>query len=238
MIVTFTANPSLDRTATLDRPLTRGRCRVEAVTVEGAGKGVNVARVLFDAGQDVRALLPAGPSDPILPALAAIGLPHEAVPISEAVRTNLTLTEADGTTTKINEPGPTLSPEQVEACTELVLGAARGADWVVLSGSLPRGPRSTGTRLATALRPLGCRVAVDTSDAPLQALIDALPDAGFDFIKPNSDEIAQLTGGDAKELEAAARRGDPRPVAQAARSSWNAGSPRSSSPSVPPVPSS
>ena len=220
MIVTFTANPSLDRTATLDRPLTRGEVhRVEAVTVEGAGKGVNVARVLFDAGQDVRALLPAGPSDPILPALAAIGLPHEAVPISEAVRTNLTLTEADGTTTKINEPGPTLSPEQVEACNALVLGAARGADWVVLSGSLPPGaPVDWYARLATALRPLGCRVAVDTSDAPLQALIDALPDAGFDFIKPNSDEIAQLTGGDAKELEAAARRGDPRPVAQAARS--------------------
>lgn len=219
MIVTFTANPSLDRTATLDRPLARGEVhRVESVTVEGAGKGVNVARVLFDAGQDVLALLPAGPSDPILPALAAIGLPHESVAISEAVRTNLTLTEADGTTTKINEPGPTLSPAQVTACTELVLRAAEGADWVVLSGSLPPGaPVDWYARLATALRPLGCKVAVDTSDAPLEALVAALPAAAFDFIKPNSDEIAQLTGGDAKELEAAARRGDPRPVADAAR---------------------
>ncbi len=219
MIVTFTANPSLDRTAVLDRPLTRGGVhRVESVTVEAGGKGVNVARVLHDAGQDVLAVLPANASDPILPALRAIGLPHRAVAIGDPLRTNLTLTEADGTTTKINEPGPTLTPQQVDDCTAAVLAAAEGASWVALSGSLPPGaPVDWYARMVVALKPLGVRVAVDTSDAPLQALIDALPAAAFDLIKPNSEELAQLTGGDALEFEASARSGNPRPVADAAR---------------------
>lgn len=220
MIVTFTANPSLDRTATLDRPLTRGGVhRVDSVTVEAGGKGVNVARVLHDAGQEVLAVLPAGSSDPIVAALRATGLPHAAVEISGTVRTNLTLTEADGTTTKINEPGPTLTDSQVDAAAARLLAAADGAAWVALSGSLPPGaPVDWYARLVTALKPLGCLVAVDTSDAPLQAVVDALPGAAFDLVKPNSEELAQLTGEDPIWLEASAKRGDPRPVAAAARS--------------------
>lgn len=219
MIVTFTANPSLDRTAMLDRPLTRGGVhRVDSVTVVAGGKGVNVAHVLHDAGQQVLAVLPAGPADPIRGALAAAGVPHEIVPICADVRTNLTLTEADGTTTKINEPGPTLSPTEVEAAAARLLTAADGAAWVALSGSLPPGaPVDWYAQLVMALRPLGCKIAVDTSDAPLQAVIDALPGAAFDLLKPNSEELAQLTGEDAASLEASAKRGDPRPVAAAAR---------------------
>ncbi len=91
MIVTFTANPSLDRTATLDRPLTRGGVhRVDSVTVEAGGKGVNVARALKSLGEPVIAAGLAGIVDPIVAALRATGLPHAAVEISGTVRTNLT----------------------------------------------------------------------------------------------------------------------------------------------------
>jgi len=219
MIITFTPNPSLDRTVLLDRPLTRGAVhRAEAVTVEAAGKGINVARVLHHAGQDVRALLPAGPTDPILAGLAG-SLPHRAVAIDNRVRTNITLTEADGTTTKVNEAGPTLTDAQVADCTAMILEEAAGAAWVALSGSLPPGaPVDWYARLVAALAPLGCKVAVDTSDAPLEAIIDALPGSACDLIKPNSEELAQLTGADAETLESSARAGNPRPVIDAARS--------------------
>ena len=64
MIVTLTANPGLDRTATLGEPLARGGVnRVTSVTVEPGGKGINVARVIHAAGHPVRAILPAG-ADP------------------------------------------------------------------------------------------------------------------------------------------------------------------------------
>ncbi len=51
MIVTVTPNPSIDRTVTLPTPLTRGAVhRVQSVSTEPGGKGVNVARALTLAG--------------------------------------------------------------------------------------------------------------------------------------------------------------------------------------------
>ena len=55
-------------------------------------------------------------------------------------------------------------------------------------------------------------MAVDTSEAPLQALVDALPASAPDLMKPNGEELASFTGGDADELES-----DPRATAAAAR---------------------
>lgn len=58
---------------------------------------------------------------------------------------------------------------------------------------------------------------MDTSGAALDAVIAGLPDVGFDLIKPNSDELAQLTGGDALAFEEAAARGEMTEIVQAAR---------------------
>jgi 1-phosphofructokinase len=210
MIVTLTANPSLDRTVSLDAPLSRGDVhRAAAVTVEPGGKGINVARVVHYAGHPVRAVLPADPSDPILHGLDDLRLPYRNVPLPQPVRTNLTLTEPDGTTTKINEAGPTLDADTIEALAGLLVLESERADWVVLSGSLPPGvPSDWYVELVRALRPWGCRIAVDTSDAPLLALAAQFPEAAPDLIKPNSDELAQLTGADPAVLEAEAQAGD------------------------------
>lgn len=210
MIVTLTANPSIDRTATLEAPLARGGVhRVTSVTVQAAGKGVNVARVIHEAGQDVVAVLPSSAGDPLLRALDEVGLVYRAVDLRGRVRTNLTLTEPDGTTTKINEPGPMLDAPTIASLESLLAHSAEGADWVVLSGSLPPGvPAGWYADLVVRLRTLGCKVAVDTSDAPLLALVDRFPDAAPDLLKPNSEELAQLTGADAEQLETAARSGD------------------------------
>jgi 1-phosphofructokinase len=55
-------------------------------------------------------------------------------------------------------------------------------------------------------------VAVDTSEGPLQALVDGLPASAPDLMKPNGEELASFTGGDADELES-----DPEATAKAAR---------------------
>ncbi|WP_226347065.1 1-phosphofructokinase family hexose kinase [Agilicoccus flavus] len=218
MIVTFTANPSLDRTASVGGPLVRGGVhRLSGVTVEPGGKGVNVARVVHLAGRDVVAVLPAAPSDPLLAALTELGVAHRAVPVPTLARTNLTLTEPDGETTKLNEPGAPLSPETTDRLLEALTQAARGAEWVVLSGSLPPGaPADWYATLLAAVRAGGAKVAVDTSDAPLLALADAFPAATPDLLKPNGEELAQLTGADGARLEAGAARGDLGPVVEAA----------------------
>jgi fructose-1-phosphate kinase PfkB-like protein len=41
------------------------------------------------------------------------GLPYRTVPIAGSIRTNVSMIEADGTSSKINEPGPTVTSEEV-----------------------------------------------------------------------------------------------------------------------------
>lgn len=219
MIVTVTPNPSIDRTVTLPGALVRGAVhRVGEVRVEPGGKGVNVARALTLAGLDVIAVLPAGESDPILAGLRAIGVEVHAVPIAAAVRTNLAITEPDGTTTKLNEPGAVIEARDVAALANAVIERGRSARWVVLSGSLPPGLNDSWyADMVAALQPYGCRVAVDTSDRPLTALAAALDRAAPDLIKPNSEELASLAGVSARDLESAVSRGDAGPVVTAAR---------------------
>ncbi|MGI9124981.1 MAG: 1-phosphofructokinase family hexose kinase [Mycobacterium sp.] len=220
MIITVTPNPSIDRTVTLPGELVRGAVhRVGSVSSEPGGKGVNVARALTLAGQQVLAVLPAADHDPILAALHAIGVAVHAVPVAGAVRTNLAVTEPDGTTTKINEPGAMLTAHEAGELAWAVTERAHGATWVVLSGSLPPGlPDGWYGEMTAALRPLGCKVAVDTSDAPLAALAAGLHRAAPDLIKPNAEELAGLAGVTADSLEEAVARGDAAPVIRAARS--------------------
>ena len=140
MIVTLTANPSLDRTVLLPGPLERGRVqRSEGATDEPGGKGVNVARVAQAAGRLAVAVLPGSHDDPMVLALRATGLTYRAVPVHDRARVNLTLSEPDGTTTKVNAPGPVLEPEVLERLASVLVREAAGARWAVLSGSLPPG---------------------------------------------------------------------------------------------------
>ncbi|HEX7825282.1 1-phosphofructokinase [Mycolicibacterium llatzerense] len=219
MIVTVTLNPSLDRTLSLDEPLTRGAVhRLIPVSTEPGGKGVNVSRALTQNGVDTVALLPAADHDPILAELRTRGVPFHNIDIPGTVRSNLTITETDGTTTKLNEPGAHLDDATLAALTAVVSDHAARATWVVLSGSLPPGvPDGWYADIVAQLAALPCRVAVDTSERPLTALAEAFSTAAPDLIKPNSEELAWLTGRSAHELEAAAAQGDSLPVISAAQ---------------------
>lgn len=219
MIVTVTPNPSIDRTVTLPSPLTRGAVhRVSSVTSQAGGKGVNVARVLTLAGVEAVAVLPAATDDPLLSALQSAGVSYRVVPTAEPARTNLTITEQDGTTTKLNEPGAKLDATSVRALTDAVVEAADGADWLVMSGSLPPGvPVSWYGDVVALLSSQPCRIAVDTSDAPLAALVASLERGAPDLIKPNAEELAGVLGYLPHDMEAAVAQGDPQPVVSAAR---------------------
>ena len=219
MIVTVTPNPSIDRTVTLPSPLTRGAVhRVTSVTDQAGGKGVNVAKVLTMAGVEALAVLPAAANDPLVTALVNAAVPYQIVATGEPARTNLTITEQDGTTTKINEPGALIDGATLTAFTEVVIDAAEDADWVVMSGSLPPGiPASWYADVVALLSSLRCRVAVDTSDAPLAALVNSLERGAPDLIKPNAEELASVLGYSPAMLEDAVAQGDPTPVVAAAR---------------------
>ncbi len=213
MIITLTANPSVDRTVHLAGPLERGGVnRASTVTSQSAGKGVNISRAAVAAGTPTVAVLPAEATDPFVRDLAADGIPCRPELPSGPIRVNLTVTEPDGTTTKINAPGAVTGPETLSALAGAVTTLAADADWVVLAGSLPPGvPDGWYADLAASLTGTRARVAVDTSEGPLLALADRFEQARPDLIKPNAEELAQITGHDAADLES-----DPTLVAVAA----------------------
>lgn len=201
-VVTLTANPSLDRTLVLPAPLLRGEVtRLGSSSTEPGGKGVNVARAVAAAGADAVCVFPAGSGDPFVGLAHALGLRLATVPVSAPVRTNYTLTEPDGTTTKLNEPGSPLDATTRAALARVLHERAVGAAWVALSGSLPPGtPDDWYADLVRSLRDTGARVAVDTSEERLAALLAAGPDAAPDLLKPNLEELAQASGTFEAEL--------------------------------------
>ena len=197
MITTVTANPALDRTLHL-AALTRGVVhRAQRAMVEPSGKGVNVALALRTAGQEVTAVLPVGGSSgpELVAMLDAAGLVHRDVPIAGTVRSNISLIEADGSTTKINEPGPRLSSTEVDSLIAAALEVGSVGEWVAWCGSLPAGFGETSLAAALAqARGAGRRVALDSSGTALATVLNRRPVDLPHLVKPNADELAEVTG--------------------------------------------
>lgn len=199
MIVTLTLNPSLDRTLEVDT-LRRGEVlRAASVHLDPGGKGVNVARALLANGVGSRAVIPCGGAEgeQLVLLLAEESVHTVAVPIASRTRSNVTLVEADGAVTKVNEPGAPLTAAEFDAVAAAVLGCAGTADWVVMCGSLPPDvPVDVYAGLTAQFAAAGIRVAVDTSGP---ALLTAVA-AGPDLVKPNRDELAEAVGAPLTEL--------------------------------------
>ncbi|MDQ6614870.1 MAG: 1-phosphofructokinase [Actinomycetota bacterium] len=193
MIVTLTLNPSVDRTVEVEALVRGAVLRATSATVDAGGKGVNISRALAANGHPSRAVLISGGAEgaQLAGLLFPLGIEVVNVPVRGAVRANVSIVEPDGTVTKINEPGPVLSADEVESMTAAILEAAAGATWVAASGSLPPGVANDFYRqLIERLAPVGARVALDTSGEALQLALPGQPDV----VKPNSDELAQAVG--------------------------------------------
>ncbi|PVG82698.1 1-phosphofructokinase [Nocardioides gansuensis] len=214
MILTLTPNPSVDQTIALAGGLSRGQVqRADAVISQAGGKGVNISRASVSAGIPTVAIVPAAKDDPFVIELLAAGIDCRPVRPAGQVRVNVAITEPDGTTTKLNSPGATVGAQHLEDMADALVARAATSDWTVLAGSLPAGAPSTFyADVVRRLRGVARQVAVDTSEAPLRALVDALPESAPDLMKPNGDELASFTGGDPEELES-----DPAKAAEAAR---------------------
>ena len=125
MIVTLTANPSFDRTIALPEPLERGAVhRVAAMTSQAGGKGVNISRAAVAAGIPTIAVLPAPPDGSIVHELTEAGIECRPSRPAGDVRVNLTLTEPDGTTTKLNSPGAAVGAEPGSRSTRAASGSS------------------------------------------------------------------------------------------------------------------
>ena len=193
MIVTLTPNPSLDRAITIP-DLRRGEViRATSSRVDPGGKGVNVSRALAAQGDETVAVLPSGgPEGHMMEDLLAKAAVRAAtIPVDGSLRMNISVLEPDGTTTKLNEPGPTLTDDSVARLLATTLASAGPGGWVVGCGSLPPGaPVDLYATLTSDAHAAGLRVAIDSSGTPMTHAVAARPD----LIKPNHEELEELVG--------------------------------------------
>ncbi|WP_328340323.1 1-phosphofructokinase family hexose kinase [Streptomyces violaceus] len=195
MILTVTLNTALDITYRVRSLRPHASHRVSEVTERPGGKGVNVARVLAALGHEVTVTgFTGGATGRVVQErLASVpGVVDALVPITGATRRTIAVVgDRSGDTTQLNEPGPTVTPTEWSAFQEAYEHLLTSASAIALCGSLPPGvPVGAYAGLVRTARSAGVPVLLDTSGEPLRRGVAARPD----IIKPNADELAELTG--------------------------------------------
>ncbi|MFF9770560.1 1-phosphofructokinase family hexose kinase [Streptomyces sp. NPDC014636] len=195
MILTVTLNTALDITYRVRSLRAHTTHRVSEVVERPGGKGVNVARVLAALGHEVTVTGYAGGAtgEVVRERLSAVpGVTDALVSVAGATRRTIAVADVlSGDTTQLNEPGPQIAPAEWGAFLDRYEELVAGASAVALCGSLPPGvPVGAYGNLIRTARSAHVPVLLDTSGEPLRRGVAARPD----IIKPNSDELAELTG--------------------------------------------
>ncbi|MBK9714386.1 MAG: 1-phosphofructokinase [Kouleothrix sp.] len=206
MIFTITPNPALDRTLTVHEIVFDEMVRAADSRLDLDGKGVNVSKALRALGEATVIMGFAGGAagEQLERGLGAMGLATDFTRVAGETRTNTMILDAAGRYVKANEPGPTVSPEELAALLARVREQARPGDTWICSGSLPPGaPADLYAQLVLLIQSRGARALLDTSGEPLRLGCAAAP-----FLaKPNAGEAGELTGqpvdGDQGALRAA-----------------------------------
>jgi len=165
-------NPALDITTSVDvvRPTQKLRC--SAARYDPGGGGINVARVARVLGGSVFAVFPAGGSHGgmVTRLLDDAGVAFAAIPIAGATRESFTVNQTStGEQYRFVLPGPELTLREQQRCLRELRVAARSAEFVVASGSLPPSvPADFYQRVADMCGRLGARLILDTSGGGLR----------------------------------------------------------------------
>ncbi len=194
MILTVTLNAAIDRTVAVPSFHLGHRHRaVESRTVAG-GKGINVARALSLLGRPVIATgFAGGPTGVrVLEELREESIPTDFTRIAGETRINLAVVDpTSNEQTEINERGPAVSPEEVEALVKRVEYLATGAKICVLAGTLP--PGAGDDLYARLVKDLCARGVTVVLDAEGEAMLAGLR-AGVSVVTPNELEAEELVG--------------------------------------------
>ncbi|AND78761.1 tagatose-6-phosphate kinase [Streptococcus pantholopis] len=194
MVLTVTMNPAIDISYSLPRLSLDTVNRAAEVTKTPGGKGLNVTRVLAELGEDVMATgLIGGKTGLYLQEkLSDAAIHHHFFPIRGETRNCIAILHK-GQQTEILEKGPKITPAEAESFLSHFERLIRPFEVIAISGSLPDGLASDYyaelIRLADAYQK---KIILDCSGDPL---LEVLKNSAKPFvIKPNLEELSQLTG--------------------------------------------
>ncbi|MBQ5961073.1 MAG: 1-phosphofructokinase family hexose kinase [Firmicutes bacterium] len=199
MILTVTANASIDKRAVVKKAVPGAVNRIRECTYSAGGKGLNVSRAVRIAGAEVTAtgFLAGHAGRYIAEKLAEENIPADFVWIPGETRSCLNIwDEEKQETTEYLEPGPACTAEDGQKLLDKIRSYTEGSDRaeiITVSGSVPQGCSAGLYREILQIgKDHGIRVLLDTSGKLLE---DALKGEAQPFlIKPNLDEIRMLTG--------------------------------------------
>lgn len=192
-VATLTLNPAIDSACEAEAVSATRKIRTFGERYDPGGGGLNVARVLHRCGVPVEAIyLSGGPTGALLDELLdEAGLPRRAIPIRDHTRMSLAVYErSTGHEYRFVPEGPKVAEDEWRA----LLGAcfASPAEWVIASGSLPRGvPDDFFARLGAPLLAQDRKLVVDTSGAALKACFAA---GSIHIAKPSVGEFEAFLG--------------------------------------------
>lgn len=200
-ILTVTLNAAVDKRYEMETFAAGCVNRTSTCRLSAGGKGLNVSRVAALAGDHVTATgFTGGYTGRLIEKLAEDdGIDTEFVHTTSESRTCINvLDKATGIQTEILEGGMEIPEEKQEELLEKYNMLINHADVVTISGSLPKGvPSRIYSRMIEEAKQRKKPVLLDTSGAALCESIKAVPT----LIKPNQDEIKQLTGVEIQDMK-------------------------------------
>ncbi|MBO7630908.1 MAG: 1-phosphofructokinase family hexose kinase [Lachnospiraceae bacterium] len=191
MIITVTMNPAVDKTAELGDFVLGGVNKLKNVIIDAGGKGINVSKTLRVLNKPNMACgFIGGPNgDTIRLALQKQMIMSDFVQVANGeTRSNLKVKSIFGMT-EFDEPGPKVTPEELQQLMEKLKKHAKPGTMFVLSGSLPEGvPTDIYKTMTDVLHQCGCKVFLDAGGEALKYGLEAQPE----YIKPNLGELRDL----------------------------------------------
>ena len=190
-ILTLTVNPAIDRIVTVDRLVFEDRAYIESTTEMAGGLGINAARVLTSFGANTVAITTSGRETgrKMEELLQKDTFDKEYVKIRNAIRTNLTISDRQGLSIKLNEVGPALSVPELRRIMQATEKRLEGSSWLMVCGSLPPGvDLHFYTKLLKAAAKHHVETLLDTDGDPFLHGLEGEPT----IVKPNQSEAERL----------------------------------------------
>ena len=191
LILTLTINPAIDRTITADKLVFEDRGYILDRTEAAGGRGINASRVIHSFGGKTVAVLTAGgvPGKRIESLLEGVGFPYDLVPVHAESRINLTISDKQGLTVKLNERGAALEPSELREIKKRVEARLGKAHWLMICGSIQPGvPQHFYCEIIEMAHSKGVKTLLDTDGEALQHALEAKPTV----IMPNQNEAERL----------------------------------------------
>ena len=195
MILTVTANPVIDRVYFVDKFEMGEIHRPSKMTCTAGGKGLNVARVCTALGEKAAAMGFVGGAggEFIKTEVEKIGIKNRFTQIKGETRICVNISDKDGKSGEILEPGPNISREEESCFLADFEKSISEYDIICASGSLPKGLDSSFyCEIIRIAKENGKKVIADTGGKTLEDVIAAKPY----MIKPNRYEISLLLGSE------------------------------------------